>query len=130
MTHAAKSTYAAKGKARTKASPRAYQLRPLNLPQPVNVELNDAGLPAVVAEVFRPSACPPVRPDNEEERSETIHSGLVGKAVEAIIEIWHVDDEWWREPISRRCVEVILEGGKHVVLYEDLTTRDWFMQRP
>ena len=113
-----------------KREARADQLRPLNLPQPVKVELDDAELPAVVAEVFRPSTHPHVRPDNEEERSEAIHSGLVGKAVEAIIEIWHVDDEWWREPISRRCVEVILEGGKHVVLYEDLTTRDWFMQRP
>ena len=96
----------------------------------MKVELDDAGMPAVVAAVFRPSARPPVRPENEEEHSEAIDSGLAWKAIEAIIETWHVDDEWWREPISRRCVEVILEGGKHVVLYENPTTSDWFMQRP
>ena len=122
MTRAAKSTHTGAGKAQAKASPRADQLRPLNLPQPVTVELDKTGLPSVVTSG--------VRPENEEERSEAIHSDLVGKAVESIIEIWHVDDEWWREPISRRCLEVILEGGKHVVLYEDLTTNAWFMQRP
>ena len=120
------STTTGKREARLKAAARVDQLRPLNLPQPVKVELDDAELPAVVVDAFRP----PVRLKNEEKSGEAIDSGLVGKAVETIIEIWHVDDEWWREPISRRCVEVILEGGKHVVLYEDLTTNDWFMQRP
>lgn len=130
MTRSATSTNNGKREARQKAAARADQLRPLNLPRPVEVELDEAGLPAVVAEGFRPSAFPPFRLENEEEHNKAIDVGLVGKAVETIIEIWHVDDEWWREPISRRCVELILEGGKHVVLYEDLTTKDWFMQRP
>ena len=123
------STSAGKGRARPQAAARADQLRPLNLPQPVKVELDDAGLPTVVGEL-RPSAVLPFYPsENGDERSRATDSEVVGKAVESVIEIWHVDDEWWREPISRRCVEVILEGGKHVVLYEDLTTSDWFMQR-
>ena len=130
MTRSATSTTNGKREARPKAAARADQLRPLNLPRPVEVKLDGAGLPVVVADIFRPSACPPVRPEPEEECSEPMRNGLAGKPVESIIEIWHVDDEWWREPISRRCVEVILEGGKHVVLYEDLTTNDWFMQRP
>jgi hypothetical protein len=50
------------------------------------------------------------------------------KSIEAVIEVWRVDDEWWREVISRRYLEVVLEGGSHVVLYEDLVTGDWFMQ--
>jgi len=130
MTRSTTSTTTGKREARQKAAARADQLRPLNLPRPVEVELDEAGLPAVVAGVFRPSACPPVRSKPEEEHNEPISNGLAGKPVESIIEIWHVDDEWWREPISRRCVEVILEGGKHVVLYQDLTTSDWFVQRP
>jgi hypothetical protein len=48
--------------------------------------------------------------------------------VESTGEIWRVDDEWWRRPISRRYFEVMLEGGKHVTLFEDLTTGEWFMQ--
>ena len=130
MTRSATSTTNGKREARPKAAARTDQLRPLNLPRPVEVTLDGAGLPVVVADIFRPFACPPVRPEPEEECSEPMRKGLAGKPVESIIEIWHVDDEWWREPISRRCVEVILEGGKHVVLYEDLTTNDWFMQRP
>jgi len=43
-------------------------------------------------------------------------------------EIWRVDDEWWRQPISRRYIEVILSGGRHVVLYQDLNTGEWFEQ--
>ena len=119
-----------KREARPKATARADQLRPLNRPHPVKVELDEAGLPAVVTCCVRPSARPPVRPGSDERQSETTESGVVQRAVESIIEIWHVDDEWWREPISRRCVEVILEAGKHVVLYEDLTTSEWFMQMP
>jgi hypothetical protein len=33
-------------------------------------------------------------------------------------------------PISRRYYEVVLEGGKRVVLFEDLLTDEWFEQKP
>ena len=52
------------------------------------------------------------------------------RAVEAIGEVWRIDDEWWRLPIVRRYVEVILEGGGRVVLFEDLITGEWFAQMP
>lgn len=48
--------------------------------------------------------------------------------VEAVGETWLVDDEWWRNPIQRRYVEVMLQGGKHIVLYEDRITNEWFEQ--
>lgn len=121
---------AAKLETRRKTAARADQLRPLNVPQRVKVELDDTGLPAAVVAGYRPTMLPPYRPQADEDQSERMESEATGKSVESIIEVWRVDDEWWREPISRRCVEVILEGGKHVVLYEDLTTNDWFMQRP
>ncbi|PYO28293.1 MAG: hypothetical protein DMD73_06205 [Gemmatimonadetes bacterium] len=53
-----------------------------------------------------------------------------GKRVESIGETWRIDDEWWRVPIVRRYVEVILEGGGRVVLLEDLVTGEWFEQMP
>jgi hypothetical protein len=123
------STTTGKRAARPKATARADQLRPLNLPQPVTVELDDAGLPSKIADSYRRTAVPPYRPDAE-ECNETTDRDPPGKAVETIIEIWHVDDEWWRDPIARRYVEVILEGGKHMVLYEDSTANRWFMQMP
>jgi hypothetical protein len=80
----------------------AERLRPLNLPVRVMVDLDGNGLPRSVA----------------------------GTAVEEILEVWLIDDEWWRMPVSRRYVEVVLEGGAHVMLFEDRVTGEWFEQRP
>jgi hypothetical protein len=86
---------------------RVDRLRALNTPQPVEVELDTRGRPATVRPRQNGSA-----------------------VVDAIGEIWRVDDEWWRKSIARRYVEVLLEGGKHVVLFEDLMTGQWWLQQP
>ncbi len=83
---------------------RSHRLRPLNLPRSVGVELNEDDLPVAVTS------------DGKE------------KKVEEIGETWRIDDEWWRDPIARRYVEVMLVGGGHVVVYEDLVGGGWFMQ--
>jgi hypothetical protein len=83
------------------------RLLALNVPHRVEVELDADGMPIVV-------------------KRETGN----GKRVETIGEVWRVDDEWWRQPISRRCVEVIFEGGGRVVLFEDLSTGEWWIQKP
>ncbi|HEX9579468.1 MAG TPA: hypothetical protein VF970_00045 [Gemmatimonadales bacterium] len=80
------------------------------------MELDGHGLPRLVKEVG-------------EERREDARRDQEGKRVEAVGEVWRVDDEWWREPIGRRYVEVTLEGGAHLVLFEDLATGSWFAQR-
>jgi hypothetical protein len=93
---------------------RVDRLRALNLPQQVTAELDGRGMPETV--VLQPGGG---------------RTGAGGRwRVESIGEIWRVDDEWWRQPISRRYVDVVLEGGKHVVLFEDLTTGQWWIQQP
>jgi len=77
------------------------------VPQRVEVELDERGVPAIV------------KRESENE-----------KRIESIGETWRIDDEWWRQPISRRCVEVIIEGGGRVVLFEDLSTGEWWIQKP
>jgi hypothetical protein len=52
------------------------------------------------------------------------------RRVEAVVDEWRIDDEWWRTPIHRRYVEVVLEGGAHVVLFEDVMTGEWYLQKP
>lgn len=37
-----------------------------------------------------------------------------------IREIWRIDDEWWRRPISRLYHEVVLVTGAILTLYRDL----------
>ncbi len=86
---------------------RTDRLRAVNEPQHVAVELDESGLMTVG------------RPDGR----------TVGK-VEAILESWRIDDEWWRQTISRNYMEVLLEGGKRMVLFQDLITGQWFAQMP
>jgi len=98
--------------AHPRAPLRADRLRALNLPRPVAVTLDAEGLPTAVSETAPDATATAVR------------------AVEAVLETWRVDDEWWRDPISRRYFDVVFEGGGHVVLFEDLVSRSWYMQRP
>jgi len=44
--------------------------------------------------------------------------------------MWRIDDEWWRQPISRQYFEVMLESGRRVVIFQDLVAATWFMQNP
>jgi len=83
------------------------RLRAVNEPQPVTVDLDASGLMTVG------------RPDGR----------TVGK-VESILDSWRIDDEWWRQMIARNYMEVMLEGGKRVVLFQDLITGQWFAQMP
>ena len=83
------------------------RLRALNTQKRVEVELDEHEVPVIV----------------------TRETGN-GKPIESVGETWRIDDEWWRMPIVRRYVEVILEGGGRLVLFEDLMTGEWFAQMP
>jgi hypothetical protein len=48
--------------------------------------------------------------------------------VESIQDSWHVDDEWWRDPISRHYVQVILCDGSIRTLFHDRIADRWFEQ--
>ena len=85
---------------------RADRLRALNLPVRVSVTTDPTGLPQRVQ-----------REDGE-------------LPVEEIRELWRIDDEWWRSPIIRCYADVVLAGGKRVILYQDLVTGDWWIQQP
>lgn len=84
------------------------RLRAINAPHRVEVELGANGLPVGM----RDAGCG------------------VCRSVETVGEVWRIDDEWWRQPISRRCVEVIFEGGGRAVLFEDQSTGEWWIQKP
>ncbi len=93
---------------------RTDRLRAVNEPRPVAVELNADGQPAAVKKQLR-------RSDGQETTAAVI---------ETILESWRIDDEWWRQLISRRYFSVVLEGGGRVVLFEDLVAGEWFIQTP
>jgi len=82
----------------------------------VTVEVDASGAPAAVKRQRRRS-----NDDGGGQEATTA-------AVDSILEMWRIDDEWWRQLISRRYFAVMLEGGSRVVLFEDLVTHEWFMQ--
>lgn len=86
---------------------RTDRLRAVNEPRTVTVELNESGLLTV----------------------RRMNGRTIG-AVEAILESWRIDDEWWRETISRSYMELLLDGGKRIVVFQDLLTGLWYMQQP
>ena len=79
-------------------------LRPLNAPRPVGVRTGAGGRPL------------------------ELHLKGGRRSVARILEIWQIDDEWWRDPISRRYATLILENGLTVTVYRDLTTGRWYLQ--
>jgi hypothetical protein len=49
--------------------------------------------------------------------------------VEAVLETWRIDDEWWRErAVSRVYFSLALEDGRAVTVYSDLGNGSWFKQ--
>lgn len=81
-----------------------HALQPLNLPRPLRVRTGSGGRPCLLY----------------------LQGGV--RRVRHILEIWQVDDEWWRNPISRRYARLVLEDGRIVTVYRDLLTRRWFLQ--
>jgi hypothetical protein len=83
---------------------RVDSYRPVNAPEPVNVDEGDSGLPLAVR----------------------------GKRRQTIVTIddrWRIDDEWWRvEPVSRLYYNVLLASDQRLVLYKDLITGNWYQQ--
>lgn len=88
------------------AAARADQLRPLNAPRPIRV-LARNGVPTVLIAVA---------PPHRRER------------VARVQDVWRVDDEWWRCPVSRCYYRLVLEQGSVRTVYHDLIADAWYEQ--
>ena len=83
---------------------RTDTYRPVNIPEPVNVEEDPSDLPLAVRTPRR-------------------------QAIKTIEDRWRIDDEWWRrEPVSRLYYEVLLASGQRLILYKDLINNCWYRQ--
>ena len=81
------------------------RLRPLGRPRAVTVRLDEHGAPTHLR-----------------------FPGKTARRVESVRERWRIDDEWWREQISRDYLAVVLDDGRMVVLYHDLADGAWYVQ--
>ena len=83
---------------------RANTYRTVNLPDPVEVKEALSGLPLAV----------------KTPRWQT---------VVAIEERWRIDDEWWREKISRQYFQIELQSGMVLTIFRDLVSDKWYQQK-
>lgn len=81
------------------------RLRPLNLPRPVQMIVHPvSAVPAILID------------DGRRLR------------VERIQDCWEVDEEWWRDRLSRRYYQLLLEDGSLCTVYENLVDGSWYQQ--
>ena len=48
--------------------------------------------------------------------------------VKEILNVWRVDDEWWRKPISRLYFAVEFTNGSRLTVFRDLINDKWYRQ--
>lgn len=48
--------------------------------------------------------------------------------VKGILNVWRIDDEWWRKPISRLYYSVEFTSGSRLTIFRDLITGKWYRQ--
>lgn len=85
---------------------RSTVQRPLCLPRPAKVVVNDRGLPAVVQ----------------------VQSGW--QQVDWIMESWQLDEDWWTAlPMMRSYFRVMLKNGILMRLFKDRRNGSWFRQQ-
>ncbi|MGC4105979.1 MAG: hypothetical protein QM753_06435 [Thermomicrobiales bacterium] len=53
-----------------------------------------------------------------------------GKAhpVTHVQDMWIVEDEWWRQPISRQYFALLMENGLRHTIYHDRVADRWYAQ--
>lgn len=88
----------------SRASLGAHHLRALNLPQPITVQADDQGQPLAV------------------------QLGSSWIAVVAVQDRWRIDEAWWRQEIVRLYSLLLLEDGRLVTVFHDLTHHQWYQQ--
>lgn len=107
----------------SRAPLRTDRLRALNAPVAVEVASDATGVPQAVAR--RPRR----RWGTRGRRAAPIDPPVPRRVI-AVVDSWRLDDEWWREPLSRRYFEIVLDDGTHLVVFQDLASGEWFLQQP
>lgn len=92
----------------TGTAPRSSDIRSLNAPRPVRVDVGEDNLPMAIGTKDRKTSAP----------------------VSEVLDNWRIDDEWWRnQPVSRLYYRVVLEDGTMTGLFQDLTSGRWYQQQ-
>ena len=65
------------------------------------------------------------------ERSGRLTAIRTGKRTFRIIRIlnmWRVDEDWWRKPVSRLYLSLELDNGNRMTVFRDMISGQWYKQ--
>jgi hypothetical protein len=62
-------------------------------------------------------------------RPVSVRIGGRQRRVARVSNEWRIDDEWWRQEISRRYFELELGDGQVITVFRDLISGSWYQQR-
>lgn len=83
----------------------SIRLRTLNSPLSIQIDIDQTGLPTYYYSKNRKRL-----------------------KISVIQEQWRIDDEWWREQISRKYFTTVLENGLIITVFQDLLSQKWYSQ--
>lgn len=121
--------------------------QPLNMPTPITVRTGTRHEPAAAAVPKRritaagaamaasgpqrargASGAASARRDGALQRQQH-NAGRELVNVAHVIDMWEIEDEWWRkQPVRRRYWHVTLETGQDLTIFQDLQSGEWYQQ--
>lgn len=48
--------------------------------------------------------------------------------VRDVVNMWRIDEEWWRRPVSRLYFQLELDNGARITVFRDLLAGTWYRQ--
>ena len=66
---------------------------------------------------------------NQDGEPTTVALKKRQRKVVSIRNTWRIDDEWWREEISRLYFELELVNGTVVTVFQDQVSGKWYQQK-
>ena len=48
--------------------------------------------------------------------------------VKDVVNMWRIDEEWWRRPVSRLYFQLELDNGARITVFRDLLGGTWYKQ--
>lgn len=60
---------------------------------------------------------------------ETDKSRVITSQIDQVMDLWELEDEWWRPaPIRRRYFQLLMDTGRVMTIFKDLSSGEWFRQ--
>jgi hypothetical protein len=67
------------------------------------------------------------RPADIRMGGDSVPAAVGATHVDSVLEDWLVEDRWWTErPVRRRYLELVLDNGRCVLVFRDLSSGRWY----